>query len=73
MDYEERERVAMSIAGSAMNTAENDFGLSYEQVIDIMIEFDIEQCVSCGWHLYPGDYCTEHEHDEITCTDCCTE
>jgi len=67
--------VCEHFAGSAMAYL-NDFddeveNLSEDEVIEILIDADIEQCAMCGWWLYPGAYCSWHEHDEITCHDCC--
>lgn len=36
-------------------------------------EAEIFQCIDCGWTLYPGEYCTMHDHEEIICMDCCEE
>ena len=73
LSYRDREKVALSIAGTCQNTAEYDYDLTYEEVLDIMTEFDVQECVVCGWYQYPSDYCSMHEHDEITCYQCCEE
>ena len=36
-----------------------------------MDEAGIYMCNICGWWTYPGESCSEHDHDEIICTDCC--
>ena len=63
-------------AGSCMaytNDFEEDYGLTEDEVEEILIEADIEMCVVCGWWQYSGEYCSEHDHDEITCMDCCED
>jgi hypothetical protein len=49
------------------------YGMDIDDVYNILIENEVEQCTVCSWWQYPGDYCMEHEHEEITCNSCCEE
>lgn len=52
-------------------SAEDVFDLTYEQVLDLIIEAEIECCNRCGW------WCEAHEMTEIECEliceDCLTD
>lgn len=66
--------IVEAYAGSCMPYLDpEEYGMDEDDINAILIENDVEQCVCCGWWQYPGDYCTEHDHDEIVCHDCCAE
>lgn len=48
-----------------------DYGMDEEDVEAILIHHDVNTCVVCGWWLFAGEYCTMHDHEEITCEQCC--
>ena len=68
-----REAVAYAYEGSAYTPNAEDYGITEEQAEAIIIDRDINQCADCGWWLFSGDYCHDHNHDEIICTDCCED
>jgi hypothetical protein len=67
--------VVQSFSGGCSPSFDPDsYGLeSEDDIYDILIENEIECCATCGWWQYSGDYCHEHEHEEICCHDCCEE
>ena len=50
-----------------------DKGLSDDDVMQVLAEADVNECSVCGWWLYGGEYCTDHDHDEIVCHHCCED
>jgi hypothetical protein len=50
-----------------------DFDVDELELAQAMDHAEIFLCNACGWWQFPGDYCGIHDHDEISCNDCCEE
>jgi hypothetical protein len=70
------EDVWTDVAGSCIiNWAwmEEVYKLTEDEVHEILDDAEVYECQTCNWWQYDGDICGMHEHNEMTCTDCCEE
>jgi hypothetical protein len=51
----------------------NEYQVDELEMCLALDEYGIIRCAQCGWWQYPGDYCTEHDHEELICNECCEE
>jgi hypothetical protein len=64
------------VAGSCIinwGWMEDEYKLNEDEVYEILECAGVYECMTCNWWQYEGESCHDHEHDEITCTQCCEE